>query len=678
MIFRRTARLFLFLVFPVLPVLPAGLAAPAPVNAPANAPVLAAGTHAFPHLMPGKTLKTYKVWHYRRKSIELRGDIPAAAGYRTWMRLAREERSEEMRRFGGLAGRLRDRFQRLRDEERVRVLITLRYPQGWKHPSKLRHSADYLEEHGRQVASLRPVTRLDAFFGKHGLGLPVGMGPAEGICELPKHKLREIMFDPDVAAIEEFAAEDPTQNRPGLQVHPDLVSLARSAYHHADLEVPGTAGEDVHAATFELGLEEAFLKGIGVAPEAWGPIPGFDPGKGNHIHSLLTFRCLTQAAPGARFYHRESVFYLGETPWIVGHGIQTASLSYSRRHGYTPASQEFRQMDDLAYRYPFPVFVTGTGNEGWTLESQWLPYNAISVGNVQHHRQKTFQIGSCPPGPDGASPGCTRTRNPPAVYGGDCLRAPDRKYSFCSSDREMPHLVVPGFTPTSDPTTCAITPMRSSCLPTENIWCGTSLSAPVANGLAAAVIAADPRMVSWPEKVRAALLLTAENVDAGEWSSAFDGRDGAGVVNGAAAVAFARNHADVLPGDTAVAAGMGAGQVSAADWEMPLWYAIAVPPSLPRGKILRVVLTWDSNPSLASPVNELSDLDLSVAAPGKVKTSASYNSNVEIVHFTPYELKPGGVLEAKIHKTAYRIPEDATADHFYYSLAWDWVDNHAP
>jgi hypothetical protein len=500
------------------------------------------------------------------------------------------------------------------------------------------------------------------------------------------------MFDRDVAAIEEVADEEPALRRAGrlplLSLlplagfdaggHPDLVSLARSAYHHADLPLPDGAGTGVHAATFELGLEEGFLREIGIVPEAWAPIQRFDARKSTHIHSLLTFRCLTQAAPGARFYHRESLLYLDEAPWMADHGIQTTSLSYSRRHSYTPASPEFRQMDDLAYRYPYPVFVTGTGNEGWTLESQWLPYNALSVGNVQHHRQRSFQIGSCPPGPGGESPGCTRTRNPPAQYGGDCLRALDGNYPACSSDREMPHLVVPGITPTSDPATCANTPMRTGCFASEEFMCGTSLSAPVANGIAAAVIAADPRMVSWPEKVRAALLVTAENVDAGEWSPAFDGRDGAGVIHGAEAVAFARSHVDVHPEDSAVASGMGAGEVSAADWDKPLRYAIAVPPVLPRGKILRVVLTWDSNPSLSSAVNELSDLDLSVAAPGRIKASASYNSNVEIVHFRSTELKPGAVLEAKIHKTAYRIPDDATADFFYYSLAWAWVDAHAP
>ena len=55
-------------------------------------------------------------------------------------------------------------------------------------------------------------------------------------------------------------------------------------------------------------------------------------------------------------------------------------------------------------------------------------------------------------------------------------------------------------------------------------------------------------MLPWPEKVRAALLLTAENVEGNEGSNYEDGRDGVGVINGASAVAFAQSHTTASDG----------------------------------------------------------------------------------------------------------------------------------
>lgn len=665
--------------------------AEAPSSAPA-APIapgsklhlLSSGSQEFPHLMPGKAIRTMKVYNTKTRAIEVVGTDKALPGVGQWARLAREDRALERRRYGSLLGPLRSRFEALREEERVRVMVSLRMPDGVKHPSKLRHSKEQLERHSRELSRVQPVADLEAVAGRHGLGAPVRIGRADGILELPKYKLRELMFDKDVAAIEEYAPEDPLMNVAiapmphGGEDLPDVSTLARSAWHHRDAPVPAEAGAGVNAATFELGLDEGFLQDIGVKPQFWRPIDRFDPRNWVHGHSLMTFQMLTLAAPGGSFFHRESTSYLGEAPWMLEHGIQTTSLSYARRYVTGPLNAEFRQMDDYAYRAPFTLFVTATGNDGWTMEAQWLSYNALNVGNVQHHRQSSFAINNCPLGPPTVSPGCTRTRNPRAAYGGGCLRKPDRSYGYCSSDRELPHLVAPGFTPDSDPNSCQNRPMKNKCKGSLETACGTSLSAPVANGIAAAVIAADKRMVDWPEKVRAAMLVTAENVDAGEWSYAFDGRDGAGVVNGASAVAFAREHASREPGQGPAQVGMGVGQISPADWDAPLLYGIQVPDTLPAGKILRVVLTWTSNPSLTHPINELSDLDLSVTAPGRAKTSGSYNSNVEIVNFRHYELKPGAVLEARVNKTVNRIPAEASADYFYYCVAWAWVDSHAP
>src|SRR5690606_16232559 len=152
----------------------------------------------------------------------------------------------------------------------------------------------------------------------------------------------------------------------------------------------------------------------------------------------------------------------------------------------------FLVMDDFAYRYPYPVFVNGTGNFGYQYEANWQGYNAINVGNVRHTNSATYQMGDC-----------TQTRNPPPIYGGGCIAGSG---SNCAGDREMPHIVAPGI-PSYD-NDFAATCMEGS----GTLTCGTSWSAPTVNGIAASVISADGRMASWPEKVRAALLVTAQNV----------------------------------------------------------------------------------------------------------------------------------------------------------------------
>lgn len=163
----------------------------------------------------------------------------------------------------------------------------------------------------------------------------------------------------------------------------------------------------------------------------------------------------------------------------------------------------------------------------------------------------------------------------------------------------MPHIVALGHTPELDLNTCALTMMRDACVAKSNddSTCGTSFSAPIANGIGADIIASDTRMASWPEKVRAAL---------------------------------------------------------------------------------PIILTWDGNVSLSDAVNELSDLDLSATSTILSKHSSSCNGNIEMVHFTPTQVQAGTSIFASISQLSDRIPPNATTDYFYYAIAWDWVDQHAP
>jgi hypothetical protein len=419
----------------------------------------------------------------------------------------------------------------------------------------------------------------------------------------------------------------------------------------------------VRAATFETGLTSGFLSCIGVTPVGWDANVSNVPW--DIIHANATFRSMVAAAPSASFYHRRSVYYSGDNDqnFIVNNSIQTVSMSISRG-GQSPnrsTYSEFLIMDDFAYRYPYPVFVNPAGNSGYAYEVNWQCYNAISAGNVRHTNNSTYEMADC-----------TQTKNPPPVYGG-CISGTDPN---CAGDREMPYLVVPGI-PSSGSDfahTCVDNGGGSGTLA-----CGTSWSAPIGNGLAADVISADSRLVGWPEKVRATLMLTAQNVDGGNWSSNTDGRDGAGVVSGSAAVAFAQGHASVSPGNTATDKGMGAGSLYAVDFggAYKRFYYL-VPNPQPSGKHLRVVLTWDSNPIVGGTTNALSDVDLIVQKNGGTQGSYSWDGNVEVVDLAASDVTAGSSYYIDVAPAINRIPTSgARTSFFYYSIAWAWVKDHA-
>jgi hypothetical protein len=238
-------------------------------------------------------------------------------------------------------------------------------------------------------------------------------------------------------------------------------------------------------------------------------------------------------------------------------------------------------------------------------------------------------------------------------------------------DREMPHIVVPGYPHTG--TTFATTCLEGS----GSLNCGTSWSAAIGNGMAASVIAADSRMVSWPEKVRATLILTAQNVESGDWLVSGDERDGTGVVSGSEAVSFAQNHSSVSLNNTAVVSGMHASSLYATDFGSNKRFNFLVPNPKPSGKHLRAVLTWDSNPDVNAGTNALSDLDLIVQHNNGTSYSSSWDSNVEVVDIPAANLTAGSSYYIDVSAFMNRIPTTGT-NYFYYAVAWTWVKDHAP
>ncbi len=343
---------------------------------------------------------------------------------------------------------------------------------------------------------------------------------------------------------------------------------------------------------------------------------------------------------------------------MVDNEIETVSISYE--NATSPHDAEYLAMDEFAYRFPFPIFVNPAANKGHELEVHWQPYNAISVGNVRHTEQVHYELA-----------GCTQSRNPDPEYG-FCIDGgivPD-----CAGDREMPYIVAPGISPLDQ----EVTDERFNLI--GSVYCGTSISAPTLNGIAADVISADSRMKYASEKVRTALLLTAHNVHAGHWNRWADGRDGTGVVSGTDAVRFAKEHETVEPfNDAPVETGLATGAFGQSDTGTELEFAVRVPDVKPADHHLRILLTWNSLPDRDQQRNTLSDLDLLFSSKeGRFNyDSTSLDSNVEVIDVPSRELVSGAAYPVKVVVTLARVPETAVSEVFFWALGWTWVRDHA-
>jgi hypothetical protein len=602
----------------------------------------------FPEALPGKVLKVRKVVDAITGKVAIRTSLEGVESDADLRTLESTEERILRSRDGAIDHELAERMRRMDGAEKTTVAIHLKYPP-ISYPDKTRHSAEELKAASLAAAAVRPLTDFDALSRRYGIPWAQDRGGDILICDLTRSQLEAMKSDGGIGAIEAIREEGP--------LSPDLSTLSASGYNPGS--VPSGSGSGVNAATFETGLTSGFLSCIGVTPASYDTNT---TGLSTDIrHANASFRCLAGTAPSANLYHRLSITFNGtdDVNYLINNGIQTVSMSRTRG-GTSPShstSAEFLVMDDFAYRYPYPVFVNPSANDGYQYEVNWQCYNALSVGNVRHTNNSTYEMADC-----------TQAKNPPPVYG-SCISGTGAN---CAGDREMPYVVVPGI-PSSG------TDFGTSCLGgSGTVVCGTSWSAPIGNGLAADVIAADSRLVSWPEKVRATLILTAQNVDGGYWSCGTDGRDGSGVVSGSDAVSFAQNHSTVYVGNTAVEKGMGAGSISTSDFSGTRRFNYVVPNPKPSGKHLRVVLTWDSNPVVGGGTNALSDMDLSVQKNGGTQSSYSWDGNVEVVDIAANDLTAGSSYYIDVLPGINRIPASGSrTDYFYYAVAWTWVKDHA-
>jgi hypothetical protein len=609
--------------------------------------------YTFPNALPGASIEIEKSYDPATGAPRFISHSPYIKTADDLVKLERQEALLLRKKYGALTSDiLREKYKALKAGDKLDVVVFLKQPEGIVYLDKTKNSMEDLKRQSLAIANLQPVASIPVILGRYGLKTGGKRSSHSFRVAVGKGDLDKMMFDNDIASIDEYTEGQPLQSG-----NPDFSTMANSAYNHSSSGVPSTAGSGINAATFETGIDPTVMS-------CWGGLTSSQIDQQTQPwtyweHSQQTFLCLKNGAPAASLWHRQSVWYddAGDSTYIINNDIQSMSLSYSRP-GYGETSGEFRVMDDFAYRYPYPVFNTPTANSGYNYTAEWRSFNALNVGNVRHTNQSHFELVDTT---NLTSGGCTQVTNPTAKYGS-------------TNDREMPMLVAPGYTPSTT------ADMTDACLSNQYGNCGTSYSAPILNSMVTDVLAADSRIVGWPEKVRVVMLATAQNVDRGYWSYTSDGRDGAGVVDGAGAVAFAQGHTTVYPNNTAVVDGIGASSISSSDFAYPnnpIVYNIQIPNPKPSGKHLRVVLTWDSNPLLNSATNELSDLDLLVTSGSAGMASQSNNSNVEMVDIPNTTFTAGSTVEARISKWMDRIPSGGRASYFYYSIGWTWVKDHA-
>jgi len=453
-------------------------------------------------------------------------------------------------------------------------------------------------------------------------------------------KLSALAFDSDVVHINEFRVSEPAS-------YPQY-DLVTESYNTGTMTLLGSG---VCCATYERGLSNAYLSCIeltritadhGVAPAS------------ADLHSEGCFHFMKWTSPNCYTHHYNYGLY---TPyyntagiqWMQDHLIASVSLSYHRDYSL-PTDAEQVLMDWFVNQYPYTMFCNCTGNHGFNYVSGWGAYNGLSIGNVRCDTDHHY----CFP-----SDLCTETTNPA------------NRYSSSYTDREMPYIVAPGITPVTG------IGMEASCV--EALYCGTSYSAPITSGIVANLKSHSSYWWEWPERVRVALLVSAQNVDGGEWSQFVDGRDGAGVISGYDAELFVRNATHVnQDGDSAttscVSGIYGGSWYQSGASNHSFW--CLVPTTKPAGKHLRIVLTWNSNANTSTNTNDLTDMDLVAFPNNHLKVCVSKNSNNEIINIASNDanLVSGQIFRIKVINTTNRIPVGSLT---YYAVGWSWVVDQA-
>ena len=179
---------------------------------------------------------------------------------------------------------------------------------------------------------------------------------------------------------------------------------------------------------------------------------------------------------------------------------------------------------------------------------------------------------------------------------------------------------------------------------------GTSFSAPTVTA-AVAVLHDAGLSASWPGQIRAVLMATAWN-DNADGVTGLSQKDGAGSIDAFRAAQIA----DDINGNS------GFRSVSCTA-TFPITLGTFTQAS---GRLVRVVIAWDVNPSYADYANRPSaDFDLKVTGPGGfTRWSSSWDNNYEFITFIA---PSNGVYTIQVYKARCNEPTGAT------DLGWAWA-----
>jgi hypothetical protein len=595
------------------------------------------------------------------------------------------EDSVRRAKWGAMSSDLGSLLDGSNDNALVNVIVTMKTP---VHTplDKMHNSIATLKANALSMMQSAPIKTSSTLLSQHQITPNVLFNQDDHHVEaqMEKSDLRKLAFDTGVAQISLKREPTPCAITASTRYATPFSCLANSAFNPAPMPSYGQ-GAGVRSATFEPGIWQYVVDYHHLNPSqiSWILPNSMDASLAlSNLHANLTLTCLINAAPQANIFHVPYNDYGtsitdGQFQFITGQAIQTISVStanFGTGFGDPHTNLELLCMDEMAFIYPYPVIVTPSNNNGFQYPVDWPCYNAISVGCDVDTPLTWYKFG-------GGWGDCSQAANPMPVYGGFV-----KTLNNLSGDREMPYVVSPGYSPVGCPgckwnmtdTACDSVLNLDGVLPPQiQYTCGSSYSAPTVNGIAADVIGASNSFVDWPEAVRTAIILTAENVSGSYWVSSIDGKDGAGTVSGYNAVQYARNCTNVGPQNSACQTGISIGEITSMQSTLPILYNIAIPATKPSGKHLRVVLTWDATPDLVNNLNYLCNLDLWVTNPnnntaGPYGYSASYDGNVEVCDIPAANISTSSLV-AHILIAALRFP--ASQNYTYYSIGWTWVSD---
>lgn len=310
---------------------------------------------------------------------------------------------------------------------------------------------------------------------------------------------------------------------------------------------------------------------------------------------------------------------IAATAWALGQGADIINMSFGVDTNLALAALD--RYVDYTVRFTATCIVKSAGNRGNTdgdCTSPGLGWNVLTVGNVSDQNNSDWSD--------------------------DVMRF-DSSFGdpiSANGDRTKPDLCAVG-------TSMVTTDMAGGF---SNQGSGTSYAAPGIVGMAAALMQARPSLKTWPEEVRALMMVAAgHNI---EGSSRLSTNDGAGCINGLRAYRIVES-GNLLHGT------LQASSFTATGYKTHDIY-------LRGGEKTRVVLCWDSQAAADFSTDTLeADLDLAIlqgqgqTVGGTLASSSSFDNSYEIIEFIP---QVTGWHTVRINDWRF----DGSSE--YYGLAW--------